>query len=210
MSNPTSEGLVAYYTKLLIAQYHDKPKAIDTVAAISEGIIADAIYTQVRDGFDIETAVGKQLDSLGQLRGVTRYVFGLDLTKDYLQLIDYDYLTPGSAFGLASYDDVVQPPVWYTITYDDFIANTLLDGQFRRVIQFLAKVHSCDYTYSTLDSICYDAFAANVNLVNNEDMTITYQHLTSDTDDLFEILKQMNLLPVSAGVSYTVQEVLSF
>lgn len=210
MSNPTADALIAYYQRLLIVQYRMRPKAAATVAALVAGVVADAIYTQVRDAFDLATAIGKQLDFIGKLRGVTRYFFTLNVTKVFLPLVDYDDPNAGTYPGVADYDDAVQPPSTYTMTYEDFVSNTLTDGDFRRVIMFLAAVHSCDYSYSTLDSICYNFFIGNVNLKITGNMAITYQHLTSDTDDLFAIVKNMGLLPAPAGVSVTTQEVANF
>jgi hypothetical protein len=262
----TPDEIVEYYTALLIAQYYNKPKAIGTVDAFVRELVADNIYTQVRDGFDLDTAVGNQLDFIGKLRGTSRYYFTLDLLKTYWGLPTYDTaesdvpvwsavvtyptgamvrktattelyvsLVDGNLnnplpamvsdaywgyvgndptsiatyLGLSTYD-LPQPPAWYTMLYDDFIASTLLDGDFRRVIKYLARIHSCDYSLEALDAIFFEFFAGNVNIVDNEDMTIEFQHLTSDTDNLFEIVNQMNLLPHPAGVSYTVSEVPSF
>lgn len=211
----TSEQLISYYQALLISQYFNKPKAIGTIGALiggtgESGLIANAIYNQVRDGFDLDTAVGKQLDTLGKFRGVDRQFDTLDLSKVFLPLVSYDDPDVGILPGIATYEDAVQPPSIYTMTYDDFNNNILQDGDFRRVIKFLAAVQSCDYAYATLDSICYTFFAGNVNLKVTGNMAITYQHLTSDTDQLFEIINGMGLLPSPAGVSVAVAEVGSF
>jgi len=211
----TSEAVKAYYQERLISQYFNKPKAYGTIAALvagtgSYGLLADALYNQVRDGFDLDTAAGVQLDTLGKFRGVTRYFITLDLSKVFMQVVSYDDPDIATAIGIADYDDATQPPSWYTMTYEDFVQNTLQDGDFRRVIKFLAAVHSSDYAYGTLDAICYTFFAGNVNLIVTGNMAITYQHLTSDTDNLFSIINQMGLLPAPAGVSVAVAEVGSF
>lgn len=211
----TAELIIDYYANTLIAQYYNRPKAIATIKALmggtgAYGLIADALANQVRDGFDITTAVGKQLDLLGKLRGVRRYLSTLDLSKVFLPLVDYDDPDVGILPGLANYDDPVQPPTIYTMTYEDFLTSTLQDGDFRRVIQFLAKVQSCDYTYGSLDAILYTFFAGNVNLKVTGNMQITYEHLTSDTDNLFTIINAMGLLPGPAGVQVLSSEVASF
>lgn len=212
----TVAALVAYYADLLIGQYRTKPKARATVAAFTagadgqHGLLGNVLALQVRAAFDLDTAVGKQLDILGKYIGASRYFFGLDLNKSFLQVIDYDDPNPGAAVGMADYDAVVQPPSWYTMTYDDFVENTLTDDEYRRVLHFLAAVKNSDYAYGTLDSICYTFFFANVNLKVTGNMAYTYQHLTSDGDNLFSIIKQMGLLPAPAGVTVTAQEVASF
>lgn len=210
----TTSDLIAYYQQLLIIQYANKTKMAGTVAAMlsgtgATGLLANAIYTQVRDGFDLETAVGKQLDILGELIGPSRNIPGLDLSKSFIQITAYGAVDMGTVVGISTYEET-QPPSWYTMSYEDFVVDTLSDGDYRRVLQFLAAVQGCDYAYGTLDAICYNFFTGNVNLKVTGTMTLVYQHLTSDPDNLFEIISQMNMLPSPAGVSVTVAEVASF
>ena len=210
-----ADELIVFYQNTIISQYCDKPKASGTIGALMGGsgelgLIADAIYNQVRDGFDLDTAVGAQLDTLALFRGAPRTFFTLDLSKTFLQLLSYDDGGIGSGVGISDYDDLPQPPVEYTFTYDDFLPTTLQDGDFRRVIKFLAAVHSSDFSYASLDNILFNFFTDNVNLIVTGNMEITYQHLTSDSDNLFSIIEQMGLLPTPAGVSFSVSEVASF
>lgn len=213
-ANPQS--IVAYYQALLIVQYANKPKAVGTIGALmggadgQHGLVAAAIYNQVRDGFDLATAVGQQLDFLGELIGPTRFLNTLNLSKDFIGITTYGAPDMTTVFGIATYETDPQPPSWYTMTYEDFVQGTLLDGDYRRVLQFLAQVQSSDYAYATLDKICYTFFSENVNLKVTGNMAITYQHLTSDTDNLFTLIEQMALLPTPAGVSIAVAQVASF
>lgn len=69
----TTDDIVTYYTDLLIIQYIRKPKARATIDAIVRPVIMDQLPTQVNNAFDIETAVGAQLDVLGKYTGVSRY-----------------------------------------------------------------------------------------------------------------------------------------
>ena len=62
----------SYYSNLLIMQYHGKPKAKATIEK-SVALLPDDIIQDVINGFDIQTAVGKQLDILGEYVGVDRY-----------------------------------------------------------------------------------------------------------------------------------------
>jgi hypothetical protein len=68
----TTEEIIKYYVDLLIIQYKSKPKARAHIETIIKNIIADQIYTQVRDAYDLETATGKQLDILGKYIGLSR------------------------------------------------------------------------------------------------------------------------------------------
>lgn len=60
-----------YYSNLLILQYHGKPKARATIEK-TVGLLPDSLIQEVINGFDIQTAVGKQLDILGEYVGVDR------------------------------------------------------------------------------------------------------------------------------------------
>lgn len=60
-----------YYSNLLILQYHNKPKARATIEATTD-LMPDNLIQGVINGFDINTAVGKQLDILGEYVGVDR------------------------------------------------------------------------------------------------------------------------------------------
>lgn len=215
----TAAQLQVYYCALLIAQYQ-KPKAVGTIAALAvggdgaHGLIANAIYTQVRDAFDLggingnSPAIGQQLDFLGELIGPTRYLNGLNLTINYMQTPTYAQIVSGTWRGLTTYE-LPQPPGWNFLTYEDFLASTLTDGPYRQLLQFMAKINSCYYSYGTIDEILLSFCGAYVNLVVGPN-SWTYQHLTSDPGTLFEILNQMKLLPAPAGVTITVQEVASF
>lgn len=64
--------VIDYYVNLLIMQYHNKPKAQNTIFALVEPVVMNLLPQQVMNGYDIGTASGVQLDVLGEYTGVTR------------------------------------------------------------------------------------------------------------------------------------------
>ena len=66
------DDLTTYYKNLLIKQYHDKSKALATIDALCRQTLCDMVFTEVRDAFSIDTAVGDQLDLLGKYVGALR------------------------------------------------------------------------------------------------------------------------------------------
>jgi len=86
----TTDELKEYYANLLILQYIGKPKAYATIEALVELPIMDQIILDVVNGFELDTAVGDQLDILGQYIGVTRYQYDF---SGPVTLDDTDYLT---------------------------------------------------------------------------------------------------------------------
>lgn len=70
-----NDALKKYYADLLIIQYHGKPKARSMIEALVNQVLMNQIPQKLEEAFDLETAVGKQLDILGKRLGVTRNVF---------------------------------------------------------------------------------------------------------------------------------------
>lgn len=100
-----------YYSNLLILQYHNKPKAKATVEA-TVGLLPDELIQEVITGFNIETAVGKQLDILGIYVGVDRFydnegvIESLD-DEDYRILIKLKAIANTSDLSHKSLDDAL-------------------------------------------------------------------------------------------------------
>lgn len=202
----TNEELVAFYQNLLVIQYKTLPNALGTIGALATEVIADQIYAQVRDGFDIQTAVGQQLDVIARYVGAPREIFGYDPLIPYFSLYSYT-TTPPADVGFAEYSDVTDPvDFWisYTTSETTFV---LTDGQLRLLIQYLIAVHKSGTTLADIDLILQAFFGNYAALTDNEDMTITYTHQTSDPDLLFSIVNQINALPHPAGVGVNVVEV---
>lgn len=71
----STQSIINYYANLLILQYNGLPKATATIEATAELFVMDELPTQVLNGFSLDTAVGVQLDILGQYIGVSRNGF---------------------------------------------------------------------------------------------------------------------------------------
>jgi hypothetical protein len=69
----TDQEIINYYAALLIMQYAGQPKAYATVQTFVSALVANQIFTQVGNGFNIDTAVGVQLDVIGKINGASRY-----------------------------------------------------------------------------------------------------------------------------------------
>lgn len=80
----------SYYSNLLILQYHNKPKAKATIES-TVSLLPDDLIMDVINGFDIETAIGKQLDILGEYIGIDRYYL-VDNQAELLSDDDYRLL----------------------------------------------------------------------------------------------------------------------
>ncbi len=201
-----TSDLIEYYSSLLAIQYRTQPNAIATIQALVSQVIADQIYLQVQQGFDLNTAVGKQLDILAQYVGAPRELFAYDPTVPYMALTDYAD-TPPSNVGFADYSDVTDPvDFWLSYTASE-TTYVLTDGQLRSLIAYLIAVHASDHTIAAIDNILQAFFGPYCTLTDNEDMTILYTHDSSDPNLLFSIVDQIGALPKPGGVGIIVTEV---
>lgn len=70
----TLTEITAYYADLLAYQYRGLPNADRTVKLFTKQAVADLFVTQLLSCYDLETAVGAQLDILGKYVGVPRNI----------------------------------------------------------------------------------------------------------------------------------------
>lgn len=208
----TDSELIAYYVNLLAIQYKILPNATSTIQALSTQVVASQIYGSVLNGFNlfpangIPTAIGVQLDTIGEYVGAPREIFGYDPAIPYFALNDYS-VTPPTNVGFADYSDTTDPvDNWISYTTSE-TAYVLTDGQLLSLIQYLIAVHKSDYTLESIDLILQTFFGSYCTLTDNEDMTILYTHLLTDPNYFFGIVNQLNLLPHPAGVEISVVEV---
>ena len=198
--------IINYYVNLLVIQYNNLPNAQLTIQALATEVVADQIIAQVRDGFSIDTAVGNQLNIIGEYVGAPRNIFGYDPTIPYFAFPAYAG-TPAPNTGFAQYSDTTDPPdLWLSYTTGS-TQYTLTDGQLRDLIRYLIAVHMSDHTIFSIDNILQTFFGIYCTLADNQDMTITYTHQLSDPNFLFSIINELNLLPHPAGVQVSVVEV---
>lgn len=84
----TLNQLTEYYTSLLIYQYRGLPNASRQVRLLAKQSVADFLAGQFLTCFDLNTAVGAQLDILGQYIGLSRNV-GIAQPRPFFSLWDY-------------------------------------------------------------------------------------------------------------------------
>jgi hypothetical protein len=88
----TTSELKKYYADLLVIQYINKPKARATIESLVGKAIIDLLPIDAVNAYNIETAIGKQLDILGKYIGQSRngYDFSGPVTlsdTDYRQIL---------------------------------------------------------------------------------------------------------------------------
>jgi hypothetical protein len=197
-----------YYVGLLILQYRALNNACSEILALATSFIQNQIVSQVRDGFNLTTALGAQLNLLGRYRGISRVLFGVVLATDW-SLVPCNDPNPNTYSGWALAAGA--NPTWRWLQVNDLnsAAYSLSDAQMRLLISLTAAFQSSDGSLGNLDNILYSFFGAYVNMVDNGNMTITYYHQSSDPDpnSLWKIAVLAGVIPHPAGVNFSVIEV---
>lgn len=214
----TTDDLKSYYSSLLIMQYNQKPNAIATIQALSGAAVADDIEGQVKAAFDLDTAIGKQLDILGGLVGVSR-VLPVDLpAPDYFSTVDSDAIST-SLKGFSSSDLPLVEPYWYFYgAYPTVSLWSMDDETYRKLIKYIIQLNKSDFglysiaailtalprnaiTFFGLGDTGQPAVITGVGTVTPGPMQVVfYIYQNGITDLLFKAILAAKALPVPAGV----------
>lgn len=187
-----------YYADLLILQYRNKPKARATVELGVDLYLADGLLLQFENILDIDTAVGAQLDIIGKILGCPRAVPGINIqTKFFTFHVDEDSLG-FSTVGNPSYGVVKTRFNSSLATYD------MLDDEYRQLLKLKAFVNVWRGDMASMDEALYKIFGNNVNLKNNQDLTVTYEITqSSNVTDAARVLGYFRA-PIGVSVNFDV------
>lgn len=193
-------GLVEYYKKLPIMQYRDKPKAqahIENI--ITAGMIYD-VAIAVRDGFDVDTAIGAQQNILAKYFGVKRTVFGTTFTRTYYGYALYGAVSPFLFSPMIKYGDAPPDVQFRDYKESETSLYDLNDEEFR-IIQKLAIVrNNSNASVKSIDTILNVLFGAECYFIDRMNMTVVSYMVGARWARIFQIAKSEGLLPNPAGV----------
>lgn len=186
----------------LIIQYGNKSNAVSTVTAITEEF--ELIYdnANILDvAYNLDTAIGKQLDIIGRIVGISRTV-PFSVPKKYFgfdgHLNSYPF---GSKFNL-----VVAYPFKskFEIPYSD---GQLNDNDYRffikaKIIKNYATSKNIDSSNLSIQNAIDYLFNSKAYVVDNMDMTMTLHIDSSYDSSKLTYLENLDLLPRPQGVRY--------
>lgn len=198
--NLTIRQQVDIYTATLAYQYKTGTKNKPALSIYIKQLFGDLLAQQVLFGFDIDTAVGPQLDILGKYVGVSRNI-GLPVDKPYYNFSDYDGTLRPNGF-----TDYLNPAVnaqalWYQYQFSGTENTALTDTAYRFILKLKIVLNNNDGTLASVMQLLETFFPGTVALTDNKDMTITYT-LTRRTPVDPEVIKAFLPKPMGVGVSY--------
>jgi len=189
--------LLEIFTNLIILQYSDKPKAKATIQSLLENSLdsADLINT-FNDSFDLDLAIGKQLDIIGKIVGQSRTIPFL-LPKIFFGF--EDTLNAGTFNKVAMFDTTQS-------AYTDL---ELVDKDYRIFIRAKIAKNFTSNTISSDDKISINQainflFNGQAYAIDNKNMTYTVL-----IEDSFVYPNLISLLggdflprPAAVGIEY--------
>lgn len=198
-------ALVDETVNLLIKQYWEKPKAkaeIELQASTWE--TTRAFLDALDPAFDLDNAVGVQLDVLGRIVGISRSV------PDVIPKIYFGFSINPNNEGFASkFDPMRIGGPFFSKFSSAFTDLQLGDNDYRFFIRVKASLNrAAGYLssdkYISIQDVVLAAFDGRAYVVDNLDMTLTLYVSPVVSLDRLNLIRALNLLPKPQGVRYKV------
>lgn len=203
-------AVLAYYSGLLIVQYQTKEKAKQTVELLANQGYVGGFVSEESACFDLETAEGAQLDVLGRIVGVPRNIYELDLSSLYMNLENYvDTPDPDFTIGMGRYTDSPYDPdgfLFFRYNFSNANTYTLLDFEMRILIKLKIILNNSYSSFKQIKELIFQYFEGVIDVVDNQDMTLTY-NVNSSFTKVAEAAVSLKLLPKPMGVGLIVNYV---
>jgi len=199
----TVNDLVSYYTNLLIIQYINKPKAKAMIELVVRTLLANGIVLDVLNGYNIETAVGKQLDIIGKYVGVDRAFQSQNLTN-FFAFTYYDEVSPDSVakYGFSNYSNSYTTVGNGTLNYDaSIVTNFLLnDDDYRIIIKLKIIQNNSNHSHKSIDDSLYEFFGSTLMADSDGNMAM-YYIIPSQLNQIIMAAIAKKVLPRPMGVA---------
>ncbi|MDR1282935.1 MAG: DUF2612 domain-containing protein [Opitutaceae bacterium] len=198
----TSEQITDYYTDLLILQYRLKPRARATIAAFVRQAVADRAALLLNSAFDLDTATGRQLDTIAKYIGVPRE-YNYQATRDYFCFADAADIPHENGF--ADYLDPTanQHAIFYQYGYSDQSTGTLTDARLLLLIKLKIARNKSDSTLAGIMADMNRVFKGAVDVVDNRDMTLVFKVDSALVDVPLELIEPILPRPAGVGIGVT-------
>lgn len=186
-----------YYANLLILQYRNKPKARATIKLGTDIYLGDGLVFELNDILDIDKAVGAQLDLIGKILGVNRNVYGFSLDTKYFSF------EKTNAYGFSDKNELSEG-FWKNYRNSVASAYALQDSEYITLLKFKAVYNLRRGSIGELDSLYFNLFGNDIELVNNQDLTVTYK-VKSNISVGLQAAIYLGYFKPPMGIDYTIE-----
>ena len=190
-----------YYTDLLIIQYQALPKTRAFLEALLKNVLVYDVLFQIRDGFNIETAVGKQLDTLGDYIGASR-TYEIPEDPDptlFFGMIDgsnADHVANPQAFCKGFSNLPNNPSNWFITSGLKVV--TMDNELYRQILKLKIKLNSLSHTTESIEEVLSTLFDNKVILYDTNEMELVYR--ITELNEFIKAALNKKLLPKPACV----------
>lgn len=200
-----------YYANLLIIQYHEKPKAIETIKMLVRLLWVRMTLIQIRDAFNWLTAEGEPLDFIGKWVGVDRYITkSLYDGHSWFSLIEVSGATSIYQGGFSEVSNFNTEEGGFLEPY--YVAPygvELPDDQFRYLIGLKIIKNNIRHYCKEIDDAIH-----NFPLNNNDELYTEWDlankqliyHFPSAMEELMEVALAKGVLPCPMTCSIKLEE----
>lgn len=174
------------YLALITSYHRGKPKFAAMVKALVEPIVAQQAFLQhLPTDFDLDGAIGVQLDQVGEWVGRSRFV------KVPIANAWFTWGDPGKGWGSG---------VWFDKRYDTPAGITRLDDEtYRTLLRAKIAANNWDGTLPSAKvalEILFPSGETSIVVIDNQDMTITFGVSGAIPSALFIALLSQGYLPL--------------
>ena len=182
--------LIKYFVNLLILQYRNKPKAKATIETLAEHTFSDSqgniFPLEVQGSYSLDTAVGKQLDTIGKYIGYDR-VLQFPVNDNFVYA-EYD----GSSNPENGYSDYYQETETFPYAeyrYTSYEYYNVTDDTYRKLLKMISYLKNKPLSLGNIDEALKYAFDDLIYVVEG-DKSIEYHILV----DAYPILNTQEKL----------------
>lgn len=184
-----------YYADLLIIQYRNKLKARATIKLGANLYLADGLVFDLNNILDIDTAIGAQLDLIGNILGCPRAVPGMVIDTEFFSFEKVD------ALGYSNVNEL-SDGYWKNYNNSTGTVYNLQNDDYRILLKYKAIYNIRRGSMKFMDEMYWRIFGNEVDMVNNHDLTVTYNVPTNHSIALKAAIF-LNYLEPPLGIGYT-------
>lgn len=203
--------LIKYFVNLLIIQYKNKPRAKGTIEALAKQTFSDTtdkiFPIEVQNAYNLDTAVGEQLDVLGKYIGYDRNLpFPLN---DNFVYAEYDgSINPTEGYSDYYEEKITKPYLEYRYSSYDSLA--ISDDTYRRILKMQSELKNKPLSLANIDEVLKKYFDFNNNEIYlvEGDKTVEY-HISKEMYPTLNTQEKLNAFfekyfPRPMGCTFTV------
>ena len=168
----TLQDVTSYYANLLAIQFRGKPRATATIQILLKQAVADFMAAQIQEAFNLDTAVGNQLDVIAKYIGVSRNS-NIPASVTFFTMADASGSGGGNGFNDVSAGSL-NGFIYESASEADQPTTAFTDVQFLFVLKLQIALNHFDGTFRYIGNFLATYFPGQITVTDNLDMTLTY------------------------------------